>query len=177
MTTPPEELIPEDITPEELEHRKDVQFTLSLGKQIADIVTATRASALGEAATIVERFVENYPEDIFPPDGITVDAHSARVIRRMAPVIAEEIRAAVAHISVPVVLTHLPAPVAVPPSDPAQVGDMVRLTIEQCDGDCDSMFCSKRMLAQPTEQVALDPEPRHHMGGVLGNHDHEGHAF
>ena len=54
-----------------------------------------RTAALEEAAVIAERFVDHYPEDIFTPEGTSVDAQSARVIRSMAPVIASEIRAEV----------------------------------------------------------------------------------
>ena len=63
---------------------------------VADLTTqlAEAQAVQREAdAVIAERFVDHYPEDIFLPEGTSVDAQSARVIRLMAPVIADAIRA------------------------------------------------------------------------------------
>jgi len=52
---------------------------------VADVIEA--------CAQVAQRFVDHYPEDIWIPGGGSIDARSADVIRHMAPVIAEDIRA------------------------------------------------------------------------------------
>jgi len=54
---------------------------------------AGRQAGLEEAAEYVASIAEKYPVDVFPVDGVSVDCHSARVMRHASKFISEDLRA------------------------------------------------------------------------------------
>lgn len=74
------------------QHDKGCPADLEFDRWFAAEIAKAQEEQRNADAQIIERFVDHYPEDIFTPEGTTMDAHSARVIRIMAPAWAAAIR-------------------------------------------------------------------------------------
>ncbi len=55
-------------------------------------MTSAYDEALEEAAKVVDSWLSFYPEDLFPPDGTSLDDISAKALRSVLPKIAADIR-------------------------------------------------------------------------------------
>lgn len=94
-------MIPDDVRAEIHHTRagKAQRFGLLLSEadDLLDALTTTLAAhferqGAEKAAVVVESFARHYPGDIFDPEGTSVDAASARVIRILCPAIVVGIR-------------------------------------------------------------------------------------
>lgn len=61
-------------------------------KAVADALRQTERAVWLEAAEVVEQQAGYYPEDVFPPDGTSVDAISAKALRVCLPALAAALR-------------------------------------------------------------------------------------